>query len=685
MAELDVKNIRTLGLFSHSSAGKTSLAEAVLHACKMTTRLGNVMQGNTVSDYNPDEIERKISISAKPLFADYKGQRIYIIDTPGYADFFGEVINASRAIDAGILLIDGIAGIEVGTERAWKTLEAAKTPKLVFVNKLDKENADFYKVLEALGKRFQKRFVVLTAPVGIAAQFKGVVNLLSGDLSSLGAAKEKAETLKRELIEAASESDDALLEKYLEGKELTPEEINKGLRKGILEDKIVLVVCGSATQSVGVAELLDAIVEFLPSPLDMPARTALNPKNKEEKKEIPPTEAAPFSAYVFKTISDPYVGQLTLFRVYSGKLASSDSNFYNSTKQIKEKFGQIILLQGKEQITVPLVKAGEIAAIAKLKDTSTCDTICDEKNAVVFEASKFPESAISASVKPHSKQDEEKIMGALQRLNVEDPTFKVTRDAQTKELIVSGMGDLHLDIMVERLKKRFGVGVDMGTPKVPYKETIKSKVSVQGKYKKQSGGRGQYGDCWLEVEPLADTDFEFVDKIVGGAIPRNYIPSVEKGVHDAMQQGILAGYPVCNIRVTLYDGSFHPVDSSDMAFQIAGSMAFKKAQEQAKPVLLEPIMEVDVIVPDDYMGQITGDLNSRRGRILGMEPSGSMQAVKATVPLAEMFKYASELRSMTGGRGTYTMRFSRYEEVPGKITQQVIDQLKKQAEQHEKK
>ncbi|OGX29342.1 MAG: elongation factor G [Omnitrophica WOR_2 bacterium RIFCSPLOWO2_12_FULL_51_24] len=666
MEKYTTQNIRNIIFVSHSGSGKTSLVEALLFDAKMTTRLGKVAEGNTHSDYNADEIERKISITSKFLHLIWKNTRIHILDTPGYADFVGDVIAPLRAADAAVLLIEAVHGIEVGTERAWQFLEEKSLPRAIFINKLDKENASFENTLNSIRDRFGKHCVALNYPIG---EQKSVESVLSKDGK-----------LKEDLLDAVVETDDALTEKYLEGKELTAEEIMKALKAACVAGKIIPVFCGSAVQNIGVTQLLDAIVDLLPSPADRPAAEGIHPKTKEPVKRDP-VETEPFSAFIFKDIFDPYVGHLTLFRVFSGTI-ESNTGFYNSTRDLKERIGQLYLLQGKEQIPVQKAAAGDIAAVAKLKDSHNSDTICDEKSPILFAATVFPEPCISDSVKPKTRQDEEKIMGTLTRLASEDPTFKISRDEQTKELVISGMGDLHLDVMLDRMKKRFGVDVEVGTPKVPYKETIKKPVKIQGKFKRQSGGRGQYGDCWLELEPLPHgKQFEFVDKVVGGAIPRQYIPSVEKGVREAMTKGFLAGYPVVDIRVTVYDGSFHEVDSSDMAFQIAGSMAFKNGQEQAGPVLLEPIMDVEIIVPNDYLGQITGDINSRRGRIMGIEGRGKQEYVKASIPLAEMFKYATELRSMTGGRGSYSMKFNHYEEVPAKITQTIVANAKKAFEE----
>ncbi|MFA5164641.1 MAG: elongation factor G [Candidatus Omnitrophota bacterium] len=669
MERYPVENIRNIIFVSHSGSGKTSLVEALLYDAKMTTRLGKISEGNTHSDYNSDEIERKISISSKFLHLIWKNTRVHILDTPGYADFVGDVISPMRAADAAVLLVEAVHGIEVGTERVWEFLEQRGLPRIIFINKLDKENANFENTLNMIRERFGRQCVALNSPVGEQQSLKSVESVLA-----------KGGKLKEDLLDAVVETDDTLTEKYLEGKELSADEITKALKSACVSGKIIPVFCGSAVQNIGVQELLDGITGLLPSPADRPAVEGINPKTKEAVTRKP-SESEPFSAFIFKDIFDPYVGHLTLFRVYSGSV-ESNTGFYNSSRDLKERIGQIYILQGKEQVPVQKAGAGDIAAVAKLKDTHNNDTVCDEKNPVVFEPTAYPEPCISSSVKPKTRQDEEKIMGTLTRLASEDPTFRISRDEQTHELVISGMGDLHLDVMLDRMKKRFGVDVEVGVPKVPYKETIKKAVKIQGKFKRQSGGRGQYGDCWLELEPLPHgQQFEFVDKVVGGAIPRQFIPSVEKGVKEAMTKGFLAGYPVVDVRVTVFDGSFHEVDSSDMAFQIAGSMAFKNGQEQASPVLLEPIMSVEIIVPNDYLGQITGDINSRRGRIMGIEGRGKQEYVKASIPLSEMFKYATELRSMTGGRGSYSMKFDHYEEVPAKITQIIVANMKKAAEE----
>jgi elongation factor G len=650
---MDSKNKRNLILLGHAQCGKTTLAENLLYCSKATGRKGAVSDGTTVSDYSFDEIERKSSISAGFLYCDYKGTRIQIIDAPGYADFWGEVLAGVRAVDSAIIVIDATAGVEVGTERAWQLAEGLGLPCSVFINKLDKEGVDLEGVLSDVRGKLSKNAVAV---------------------SSLDSP---------ELVEAIAESDDKLLERYLEGSKFSPEELKDGLRKAILKRGVFPVLSGSGLTDKGSIELLDAIIQYLPFPAERPAIKAGDHLNPEASKEVEFKDEAPLSAFVFKTISDPYVGQLTLLRVFSGIL-QSNTGFYNVTKKTKERIGQIYILQGKEQKPLDSAGSGDIVAIAKLKETTASDSLSADKEQFLFEPMVFPEPVMSASVKPKSREDEEKISEALAKLTAEDPTFKVSRDEQTKEVIISGMGDLHLSVMVGRMKKRFNVHVDLGTPKVSYKETITKHAKVQGKYKKQSGGRGQYGDVWLEIEPMGrGGGFEFVDKIFGGAIPRNFIPSVEKGVLQAMLRGAVAGYPIVDIRVKLIDGSYHEVDSSDMAFQIAGRMALKKAMMEAGPALLEPVMDVEITIPEECLGGVSGDVNSRRGRIMGMEVRGKTQIVKAQIPQADMFTYANDLRSLTGGRGSYTMRFSHYEEVPHKIASAIISRYQSTSKEEE--
>ena len=686
MASYTIKDIRNIVLISHAGAGKTTLGEAILHNAGVSSRFGKVEDGTTVSDYSEDERERKVSINASVLSFDYSGKHINIIDTPGYADFTGEVLSCLIAVDNAIVLVDAMEGVEVGTEKVWAIADKYNLSRLIFINKMNKENINFNKTVEDVKARLGKGCVPVTMPIGSGSNFKGVVTLMdkSGIDSLSGAEKDNASKMRDALIEVIAEKNDELLEKYLEGTELTAEEIVKGFKKGVASGEIFPVFCGASVMDIGVKELLAEAIKILPSPDERPARMAKDEKTNEDIALKPDVDAT-FAAYVFKSISDPYVGQLTIFRIFSGSL-KSDTGFYNVTKQAKERIGSLLSLFGKDQKTVPEAIAGDIVAVAKLKNTSTGDSLCDDKNKVIFPTVSFPEPAMSFSVKPKSRHDEDKISTALHKLMAEDQTFITSRDEQTKELIVSGMGDLHLDIMINRLKKRFNVEVDIGTPKVAYKETIKKSAKVQNKYKRQTGGHGQYGDVWIEIEPLErGKGFEFVDKIVGGAIPKNYIPAVEKGVLEAMSRGVISGNPLVDIRVTLYDGSYHDVDSSDMAFKIAGSGALKKAVQDANVVLLEPIMDVDIIVPDEFMGDITGNLSSRRGKIAGMDVQGKNQVIKAKVPLAEMFKYASELKSMTGGRGSYTMRFSHYEEVPAKIVQTIIAKYEEQRKEEQEK
>ncbi len=650
---MDAKNKRNFILLGHAQSGKTTLSESLLYFCHATTRKGKTDDGTTVSDYSFDEIERRGSINLSALFCDYKGIRIQMVDTPGYADFFGEVISGIRAVDSAIIVVDAVSGIEVGTERAWQMLEENNLPGIIFINKIDKEGADVNKVISDIKIRLTKK--------------ASLIDSLDDP----------------DLLEAIAESDDNLLEKYLEGAKLNPEEINTGLSQAVIKAKVFPILTGAVLADKGIPELLDAIIKYLPSPLERAKIEASDPQKPENKKEVVLNDNGSFAAFVFKNISDPFVGQLTLLRVFSGSLASNTA-FYNANKKAKERIGQIYILEGKEQRPIDAASCGDIVAIAKLKETAVSDSLSGEKEQFLFAPIVFPEPAMSASVKPKSREDEEKISDALHKLAAEDHTFKVTHDPQTKELIISGLGDLHLAVVVGRLKKRFNVTVELGTPKVSYKETITKNVKVQGKFKRQSGGRGQYGDVWIEVQPMErGKGFEFVDKIFGGAIPRNFIPSAEKGIRQACLEGAVAGCPIEDMRVILYDGSYHEVDSSDMAFQIAGGMALRKAVMEAGPILLEPIMDVEITIPEDCLGAISGDINSRRGRVMGMDIKGKSQIVKAQVPLAEMFKYASDLRSITGGRGTYTMRFSHYEETPHKIASAIINQYQATRKQEE--
>jgi len=676
-----LSNKRVFMICGHAQSGKTSLSEAILFKTKAATRLGKVDEGTALSDYSDDEIERKSSINASFFNINYKDNLIQLIDTPGYLDFIGEVISSSFGSDFAVIVVDATSGVEVGTEKVWEIARRRKLPCLFFITKLDKENTDYEAILKDIKGSLTKGASPLVYPLGKEAGFKDVVNILDkAKIDSLESQdKQKAQSLYSQTVESIAESNDALLEKYLNEGSLDYKEVLPALKKAIIAGEIFPVLAGAPTSLIGVDLLVDTIINIMPSGED------LGPiEVKAEDGNVTKIERgidAPFSAQVVKTISDPYVGQLSIFRVFSGRL-TPNTGFYNSTKENKERISQLYFLQGKDQQSREEVSSGEIGAVAKLKNTQTGDSLCSDSRKVVFDEISYPDATYAVSVKPKTRQDEEKISQALAKLSSEDPTFNIERDTQTGELIVSGVGELHINVIVGRIKKRFGADVDLGKPKVPYKETLTKSVQVQGKYKKQTGGRGQYGDVFIKVEPLErGKNFEFVDKITGGAIPRNFIPSVEKGIRKAMKEGFLAGYPIADIRVTLYDGSYHPVDSSDIAFQIAGSMALKKAFEQAGSVFLEPIMNAEISVPDEFMGQVTGDMSSRRGRVLGMDTKGKNQIVKVKVPLAEMFKYASDLRSVTGGRGSYSMSFSHYEVVPQKIAQTIIEQSKREKEE----
>lgn len=658
----DLTNKKTFLLCGHAQSGKTSTTEAILFKCGAISRLGKVEEGTTVSDYEEDEKERGSSINLSVLNSEYKGNSLQFIDVPGYLDFIGELISASRAVDFAVMVVDATAGVEVGTEKAWDILRKENRPCCFFVNKLDKENTSFTKVVEDIQSILSKKAI----PVVIFDKGKPV-NILEN----------KQNPYYGQIIEAVAESDDALLEKYLEKGTIEESELLPSLKKAIANSQIFPVVAGVAYEAGAIDGLLEVILEVMPAVVDVPP---LKAKKGEEVIEIKPSAEAPLVAQVFKTMIDPFVGQLNIFRVYSGQM-SSNTEVYNVRKGGKDKIGQLFVLQGKQELPVETLFAGDIGAVAKLKDTNTLDMFITSSQVLEFPALEFPVPVYSASVKPKTRQDEDRISTALSRLTSEDPTFKVSRDPQTAELIISGMGELHLNLIIERMKRKYGADVDLGIPKVPYLETVVRSVQVQHRYKKQTGGHGQFGDVSINVEPLErGKSFEFVDKIVGGAIPRNFIPSVEKGVRKAMAEGVLAGFPVSDVRVTLYDGTYHSVDSSDIAFQIAGSMAMKKALEQAESVILEPIMNVEIVVPPEFMGQITGTINSHRGRIMGMDTRGKSEVVKAQIPLTEMFKYASELRSVTGGRGSYTMSFSNYEVVPSRISQTIIAQNKKEKE-----
>jgi elongation factor G len=689
-------HVRNVGLLSHSGGGKTSLAEAILFDTGEISRLGTVNDGTTTMDYDPDETKRHISINAAFGFCEWRRHRLTLIDTPGAANFIADTYSALRVMDGAILLVSAESGVKAQTERVWQWVEQFDLPRLVLMNEMDHERANFAQALAITQKAFSNKLVPVQVPLGEGGHFQGVIDLIRmralvyrNDLSGAveetdipESHRELASQYQSQLIERAAESDDALLEKYLEQGELSTEELSTALRAASLRGDLAPLAVGSALRNIGIQPLLDLVVDFLPSPLERPAVEGTRPRSTDVVVRQP-SEKEPLAALVFKTIADPYAGKLNVFRVFSGQL-SSDSTVYNATRDERERIGQVFMLQGKAQTPVGVAAVGDIIAVAKLKTTATGDTLCDEKDPIVLPAIEFPKPSISFAVEPKSKADEERVSQGLARLMDEDPTLHVGRDAQTRELLVSGLGEQHLEVVVERLRRKFGCDVEMKTPRVPYKETIHASTKVQGRFKRQSGGRGQYGDCWLELEPLPrSSGFEFVDKIVGGVIPRNYIPSVEKGVQEAMERGPLAGYPVVDMKVTVYDGSFHPVDSSDMAFKIAGSMGFKKGVIQADPVLLEPIMTMEIAVPEENMGDVIGDLNARRGRVLGMDGVGNTKVIRAQVPMAEVLRYASNLRSMTGGRGNFTMEFSHYEEVPPHLAERIIAEAAREKEEKE--
>lgn len=670
---VSTKDIRNVVFLSHSSEGKTTLVENLLFRAGAIAKAGSVDEKNTVSDFNEDEKERKCSINLSVSFYEKDGVKVNMLDAPGYLDYVGDAIAGISAADAFILLIDAVGGIKVGTTKFWKIVREKNLPGLIVINKMDKENADFSKVMEDVTKRFGKHCVPLYYPIVSGGAFSGLENLLTREgIDKLsGDEKSRAEALSSSLTEGVAESDDALLEKYLETGTLSLEEEAKALRAGIDAAKIIPVVPAAVYKGIGVSEIMGIIKDYLPSPLDEPVPEAQTLDGKEISVEPKADDA--FSAQVFKTISDPYAGQISIMRVRSGKV-STNQTVKNTSKEGAEKLGQLVFLKGKDQVPADLVVAGDIVAAAKLKNTATNDTLAEDKRPLKFRDINFPEPAVSFSIKPKTKADEDKISNVLHKLTAEDPAFLITRDEQTHEMIVSGMGELHIRTMIGRMKNRYGVDVEMGTPKIAYKETIAANGDAQYRHKKQSGGAGQFAEVWLKVSPVERGEgFKFIDEVVGGAIPRPFIASCEKGIKNAMKEGFLAGYPVVDVAATVYDGKTHPVDSKDIAFQIAASHAFKEACHKAKPVLLEPIMNVEITVPEENMGDVTGSLNTRRGRVLGMESETGQQLVKAQVPLEEMYKYANELKSLTGGKATYSMTFSHYEIVPSNIAQKVID------------
>ena len=686
----DISKIRNVGFVGHGGVGKTSLVEAILFAAGAINRLGKVEDGTTTTDFDPDEIKRKISLGTSVAFCDWKGHHFNLIDTPGYGDFVADARAGLRVVTAAVIVVDAVAGVQVQTEKVWKYANEYSLPRAIVINRLDRERADFHRALESLQKRLKGRLCPLQLPIGSEASFKGLVDLVTmkalltvdgkvkeGDIP--GEIMEDAKNWREKLMEAVAETDDDLLAKYLEAGGIEEEEMLTALGKAISAGALVPVLGAAATRGIGVAPLLDLLIKEFPSPAEQGAAEGIDPRTKQTVSRASDSKA-PLAAVVFKTIADPHVGKLSLFRVYSGTF-KADSQVFNATRSSRERVGHAGWLQGKTQKQVESLGPGEIGVVAKLKDTLTGDTLCDEANPVILPGIAFPEPAISFAIQPKTRGDEDKISTALHRMTEEDPTVHHHFDPETKQLLVSGMGQLHVETVVERMKRKYNVDVSVLPPRIPYKETVKGRAEVQGKYKKQTGGRGQYGDVWLRIEPLArGGGFEFVDDIFGGAVPRNFIPSVEKGVRECMKRGIYAGYPVVDLKITLYDGSYHDVDSSDMAFQIAASLGLQKGVVDAHPILLEPVMNVEVTAPSDNAGDVIGDLNGRRGRIVGMEPEGEVVSVRAQAPMAEMLTYESTLRSMTGGRGGYSMEFSHYEEVPVHLAEKIVAAAKTEKE-----
>jgi elongation factor G len=695
MKRVEPSHIRNIGTFGHGGEGKTSLAEAILFDTGINSRLGRVDDGSSVMDFEPEEVNRKISISASLAHFEWDKHQFHFIDTPGYANFIAEAKASMRVVDGAIIVVGGNSGVKVQTETVWGYANEFQVPRILYISKMDMERSDFFKAVEEMKKAFPTMPAVpVQLPIGGEGNFSGVVDLIqkkaflyredgSGQFEPKDIPpdlEKEADRLREKLIETVVEIDDQLMEKYLESGEISTEELVQCLRKGTIERKLVPAVCGSSLKNIGIQPLLDLMVSCFPSPVEKGPAQGRNPKTGEpETRE--PKEDAPFSAFVFKTIADPFAGKLNLFRVYSGSI-NADSTVYNSKKDVKERIGQIFLLEGKKQKPVGFAGVGDVVAVAKLKETTTGDTFCDEKKPIIFEETKLPLPAISYALTPKSKGDEEKITASLVRLHEEDPTMMLGRDEQTGEILLSGVGQTHVEVIVEKLKRKFGVEVNLSTPKVPYKETIRgSKQGVIYRHKKQTGGRGQFAEVHFDISALPrGTGFEFENALVGMNVPRNFVPAVEKGIAEAMQSGVLGGFPVVDVKVRFYDGKSHEVDSSEMAFKIAAIMAFKKGVQEASPVLLEPIMKVEVTAPDENIGDVIGDLNSRRGRVMGVESRGNYQVIQANAPMSEMLKYAPDLKSMTGGRGTFTMEFSHYEEVPAQLTEKIIAQAKKDKE-----
>lgn len=680
-----IQDLRNIGIVAHIDAGKTTTTERILYYTGKTYKIGEVHEGAATMDWMPQEKERGITITAATTACYWAGKQINIIDTPGHVDFSVEVVRSMRVLDGIIFIFSAVEGVQPQSEANWRWADKFNVARIAFINKLDRLGADFYRVYDEIAKKLTIKPVAIQIPIGTEDNFVGVVDLMNMKAiiwleETLGAKyeirdipeeyKAKAQEWREKMVESIAETDDALMEKYLEGQELTIDELKQALRKATINKQLVPVLCGSSFKNKGVQPLLDAVVDYLPSPLDVPPVTGINPKTNQEEIRLPQDDQ-PFCAYIFKVVSDPYAGQLSYFRVFSGKVQAG-SYVLNSTKDKKERIGRLLLMHANTREDITEVAAGEIAAAVGV-DAATGDTICDEKSPIILEKLEFPEPVISMAIEPKTKKDQEKLSQVLNKFMKEDPTFKASMDPETGQTLIHGMGELHLEIMVDRMKREYNIEVNVGKPQVAYKEAIKGKAVAEGKFIRQTGGRGQYGHVVIEVEPLErGSGFVFENAIVGGVIPKEFIPPVEEGIKEAMENGVLASYPVVDVKVKLFDGSYHEVDSSEIAFKIAGSMAFKEAAKKAGVVLLEPIMEVEVETPDDYVGDVIGDLNSRRGKIMGMENKGIITSIKAHVPLSEMFGYATNLRSLTQGRGTFIMKFSHYSEAPQSITEKVV-------------
>ena len=679
MPDITPERLRNVVLLSHSGAGKTMLSEAMLHAAGVTSRVGTIEDGTTTSDYEPEEARREASVQTSILPCPWRESKINIIDTPGYADFRGEVVSGARVADAAVIVVSAPAGVEVGTEQMWQMAAERSLPRLIFVSKVDRENADFQRVMASLGEKFGRQCIALNLPIGAEADFSGIVDLLDPSADAPADLQGEVESAREALTEAAAETDDDLTMKYLEGEPLSSEELTQGLKRGIASGSIVPVLVGASPSGVGVGDLLDAIVSYLPSPAEAPAATA---SQGGTEAELPCDANGPLAALVFKTTADPFVGKLSYLRVYSGTF-KSDSQVWNSNARETERVGQVFALRGKDQESLHELVAGDIGTVSKLSSVLTGHTLCTRDHAVTLPGMEFPSPVYNMAVYPKSKADVDKMTTSLARMVEEDPSLILTREPDTLEVLLCGLGDTHVEVAVEKMKRKFGVEVVLELPKVPYQETIATPTKVEYRHKKQTGGHGQFGHVWLELEPMArGSGFEFAQKVVGGSVPREYIPSVEKGVVRALDGGVVAGYPIVDLKATLVDGSYHAVDSSGMSFEIAGGHALTKGIQQASPVLLEPVMQVKVTVPDAYTGDIIGDLNSKRGRIQGMNPQGDgTTLIEAETPLAEMLRYATELRSQTQGLGSFTMEFDHYGEVPQHLVPRIVEVTKQQRDE----